>query len=563
MLAEAKREAERIVKEARERQERLVGERGGHQAGRARRRGHRRGRAGARAGDPPRRRGLRRRDPQHARGQPVEVHRRRAARPRAPAGQGRAGRSRLAPFAARCRRAQALGWSARETPARLRHAARRARTVVLARAGVVAASSGPTSSCASALAMLRWGPTPRPATRISAPIRTPDRAGDRRRARDAHLRASSTGAPTRSRAGCASSASASGDAIAIMCRNHRGFIEATVACVEARRDALLLNTAFAGPQIADVLRRERPGARDLRRGVRGARRRRARGPQRASSPGSDPGRAPAAPDARGADRGGLDAALPPPVETRRVVILTSGTTGHAEGRLAHAAATRSTRRRRCSRRSRCRRARTTMIAAPLFHSWGYAHFTLGLGAVLDARAAPRASIRRRRSAPIAQHRASALVVVPVMLQRILELGAETLARYDTSSLQVIAVSGSALPGELAHARDGRVRRRALQPLRLDRGRVGDDRHAGGPARRAGHGRARRRMGTRREAARRRRTRGRRPGDSGRIFVGNEMVFDGYTGGGGKDDDRRPDERPATSATSTPTGGCSSTAATTT
>jgi len=36
-----------------------------------------------------------------------------------------------------------------------------------------------------------------------------------------------------------------------------------------------------------------------------------------------------------------------------------------------------------------------------------------------------------------------------MLQRILELPQETLDRYDTSSLRVIAVSGSALPGPLA------------------------------------------------------------------------------------------------------------------
>ena len=95
MLAEAKREAERIVKEARERQDAADLRGGDHQAGRARRRGHHRGRPRPRARDPPRRRGLRRRDPQHARGQPLEVHRRRPARPRAPAGQGRAGRSRL------------------------------------------------------------------------------------------------------------------------------------------------------------------------------------------------------------------------------------------------------------------------------------------------------------------------------------------------------------------------------------------------------------------------------------------------------------------------------------
>ena len=46
-----------------------------------------------------------------------------------------------------------------------------------------------------------------------------------------------------------------------MCRNHRGFIDATVACSKLGAGALYLNTAFAGPQIADVLAREQPGRR--------------------------------------------------------------------------------------------------------------------------------------------------------------------------------------------------------------------------------------------------------------------------------------------------------------
>ena len=45
-----------------------------------------------------------------------------------------------------------------------------------------------------------------------------------------------------------------------MCRNHRGFIDATVACAKLGARALYLNTAFAGPQIADVLAREGPRA---------------------------------------------------------------------------------------------------------------------------------------------------------------------------------------------------------------------------------------------------------------------------------------------------------------
>ena len=49
----------------------------------------------------------------------------------------------------------------------------------------------------------------------------------------------------------------------------------------------------------------------------------------------------------------------------------------------------------------------------------------------------------------AENRAQVLAVVPVMMQRILELPEETLRSYDLSALRVTAVSGSALPGEMA------------------------------------------------------------------------------------------------------------------
>src|SRR5436189_1572952 len=51
-----------------------------------------------------------------------------------------------------------------------------------------------------------------------------------------------------------------GDGVAIMCRNHRYFIEATMAASKLGAVALYLNTAFAGPQLADVMEREHPGA---------------------------------------------------------------------------------------------------------------------------------------------------------------------------------------------------------------------------------------------------------------------------------------------------------------
>src|SRR6266498_686984 len=51
-----------------------------------------------------------------------------------------------------------------------------------------------------------------------------------------------------------------GDAIGLMIRNHRGFVEALVACSKLGCHALFLNTAFSGPQLTDVCAREKPKA---------------------------------------------------------------------------------------------------------------------------------------------------------------------------------------------------------------------------------------------------------------------------------------------------------------
>ena len=51
-----------------------------------------------------------------------------------------------------------------------------------------------------------------------------------------------------------------GDGVAVMCRNHRYFIETTVACSKLGANALYLNTMFAAPQITDVVKREGPRA---------------------------------------------------------------------------------------------------------------------------------------------------------------------------------------------------------------------------------------------------------------------------------------------------------------
>ena len=120
-----------------------------------------------------------------------------------------------------------------------------------------------------------------------------------------------------------------------------------------------------------------------------------------------------------------------------------------------------------------------------------------------------------------------------MLQRMLELPDGDARALRPAALRVIAASGSALPGELAIRVDGPLRRRPLQPLRLDRGRVGDDRHARGPARRARH---RRPAAARhdREALRRERPATSRRARPGASSSATRWLFEGYTGGGGKD-----------------------------
>ena len=321
-----------------------------------------------------------------------------------------------------------------------------------------------------------------------------------------------------------------GDNVAIMARNHRGFVESVVACSKLGAHALFLNTSFSGPQLADVADREKPKAivydEEFAEVLADAGHRRKRYISWAEPEGETKD-----PTLEELIERGDTANVVPPAEPGKAIILTSGTTGTPKGAsrsqpksLDPVAALLS--------RIPLKAREKTMIAAPLFHAWGFAHFTLGMGLsstiVLKRKFDEEATLSLT-----AQHGCTALVVVPVMLQRILELDDEILDRYDLSRVKAVPVSGSALPGLAERALDGPLRRQPLQPLRLDRGRVGDDRHPEGPARGARHrGQAAARH--RREDLRRRRPARSTTGDTGRIFVGNDLQFEGYTGGGNKD-----------------------------
>src|SRR5262249_10841137 len=132
---------------------------------------------------------------------------------------------------------------------------------------------------------------------------------------------------------------------------------------------------------------------------------------------------------------------------------------------------------------------------------------------------------------VSQHGASTLAVVPVMLQRIMDLDPRLRAAYDVSSLRVISLSGSALPGELAtHAMDvfGDVLYNLYGSTAVAWAAIAtpaDLRAAPGTAGRPPYGTVVKLLDEHGgEVA---------PGETGRIFVANEMMFDGYTGGGGK------------------------------
>ncbi len=322
-----------------------------------------------------------------------------------------------------------------------------------------------------------------------------------------------------------------GDAVAIMCRNHRGFVESLVAASKLGAHQLLLNTMFSGPQIRDVLDREQPVAvlyDEEFHALLGD----GAGRQRVAwaDPAVEP-RATGVPFAEELIAGGDPRDLTPPAELGRMVILTSGTTGAPKGAARQQPRSLDPVAQILSRMP-LKTEQRTMLAAPMFHSWGYLHFTmsfaLGSTLVLQRRFTPEGTL-----AAIAEHRCDVLPVVPVMLQRILDLPDEALAAHDLSSLKIVALSGSALPGALAlRAMDrlGDVLYNLYGSTEVGWATIAtpeDLRAAPGTAGKAPRGTAVRIYD---DAGQRVTT----PGVTGRIFVGNDMRFDGYTGGGGKD-----------------------------
>jgi fatty-acyl-CoA synthase len=323
-----------------------------------------------------------------------------------------------------------------------------------------------------------------------------------------------------------------GDSIGIMCRNHRYFIEAVVAASKMGVNCLLLNTAFAGPQLAEVVQREKPVAlvydEEFTELLEEAGKRRKRfigwhDPEAAEGKRTDP-------VLEDLIQEGDPEQPVPPDETGRVVILTSGTTGTPKGAsrkqpetIGPAVALLS--------RIPLKAREKAFIVAPLFHSWGFAHFTLGLmlGStyILKRKFDPEQTL-----STIAEHQVQSAPMVPVMIQRIMQLPEETRRKYDTSSLRSIPLSGSALPGGLAIKfmdEFGDVLYNLYGSTEVAWATIAtpdDLRAAPGTAGPPPRGTVLRIYDENGKEL--------PEGETGRIFVGNEMLFEGYTGGGNKD-----------------------------
>jgi fatty-acyl-CoA synthase len=318
-----------------------------------------------------------------------------------------------------------------------------------------------------------------------------------------------------------------GDGVGVMCRNHRGFIETTLAAAKLGASALYLNTMFAGPQLAEVTKREGPKALVYDEEFTGLLSAVDPAVQRivAWCDGEV-----SEPTLESLIEGGDESDLKPPPEKPKFVILTSGTTGTPKGAqrsspegLMPIAALID----KIPFRSRM----TMMIAAPLFHSWGFFHFVMSL---------PTAStmVLRRKFDPeetlkaIEQSRADVLAAVPVMVQRILTLPEETLQRYELPTLKITSLSGSALPGELAiawmdHFGDNVYNLYGSTEVAYATVATPEDlRAAPGTAGKPPRGTKIRLYDENGKEV--------PQGEVGRIFVGNEMAFEGYTGGGGKE-----------------------------
>ncbi|MHB1569430.1 MAG: AMP-binding protein, partial [Solirubrobacteraceae bacterium] len=311
---------------------------------------------------------------------------------------------------------------------------------VLARTGLLF-SARPDRLARAAWQLLRWDATLAGGCAIAAAMHpdAPATVDERRTVTFAQLHRR-TNALAR---GLAAQGIKPGESVAILCRNHSGPVEALLAASKLGADVTLLNAGLSPATLRAAIRRGHPAAvvydEEFGEAVK------LHGRPRVLAwhePGAD---AEFTLDELIAGYPAAD--LAPPVRHGRLVLQTSGTTGIPKGVMRPESSALSTPLALLDRIP-LRTRRRTLIAPPLFHSWGYLQFALALAVratiILQRRFDPEAVL-----AAVDRERVDTLVLVPTMLTRILELERSVRRRYDASSLRVVVVSGSALPADAA------------------------------------------------------------------------------------------------------------------
>ncbi|MFE3291676.1 acyl-CoA synthetase [Rhodococcus sp. NPDC059234] len=235
-----------------------------------------------------------------------------------------------------------------------------------------------------------------------------------------------------------------GSVMGAMCRNHRGLVLAMLAAAKLGTKLVLMNTGFAAPQLVDVAAREQVRAFVYDEEFEAVATALPSDVRLFLSWGEDTGRATSIDDLV-AGRS-TDTLSPPPVHGS-FVLLTSGTTGTPKGApREHTSPLASA---QFLDRVPLRPGQTMVMSAPAFHGTGLSQFALALAlgqtVVMQRRFDPEQAI-----ALVAENRADVLVVVPTMLQRIIDLGPQVLTRYDTTNLKVIFAAGSAISPDLSN-----------------------------------------------------------------------------------------------------------------
>jgi fatty-acyl-CoA synthase len=238
-----------------------------------------------------------------------------------------------------------------------------------------------------------------------------------------------------------------GEHLGLLCFNHSGFLEATLAAAKAGLPCVYLNTGSGASQLGDVLARE--GVRavvcdvDLLAVVEAS--------------GFDGPVIVADAEGDGDVDGGAHRSLAavrdlasgrplPPSLPVNPILLTSGTTGTPKGARRTGRPTGLASAIGVLERIPYRVGDVSVIPTPLFHAWGFAQLMI-------ATTTASTTVLVRRFNPVAtfdaveEHRATVLAVVPIMLQRMLAL--DDLDDRDLTTLRIVASSGSALPAQVA------------------------------------------------------------------------------------------------------------------